>query len=177
MKEININDKKIIIRKAEKYDAKALIEYLNIIGGESDFLTFGAGKFNMSIEEEEKYIENVLNKKNDLFIIAEIDGEVIGSLGFSGGLRERNAHVGEFGVSVLKKYWGNKVGEELTRYLINWSKETGLIRKINLIVRTDNERGIHLYKKLGFVEEGLLKRDFLIEDKFYDSLIMGLLID
>lgn len=177
MKEININDKKIIIRKVEKCDAKALIKYLNIIGGESDFLTFGAGQFDMSIEEEEKYIESVLNKKNDLFIIAEINGEVIGSLGFSGGLRKRDKHVGEFGVSVLKQYWGNKVGEELTRYLINWSKETGIIRKNNLIVRVDNERGIHLYKKLGFVEEGLLKRDFLIGDKFYDSLMMGLLID
>ncbi len=171
------NNKKIIIRQASKNDARVLVDYLNIIGGESNFLTFGAGEFGISIEEEESFIEKVLKKENDLFIVAEIDGEIIGSLNFSGGLRERTAHVGEFGMSVLKKYWGNGIGEELIKYLINWSKDSGIIRKINLRVRTDNERGIYLYKKLGFLEEGLLRRDFVINDKFYDSLLMGLCID
>ena len=80
-------------------------------------------------------------------------------------------------MSVLKKYWGNGIGEELIKYLINWSKDSGIIRKINLRVRTDNERGIYLYEKLGFFEKGLLKRDFVIDDKFYDSLLMGLCIN
>ncbi|OLS03357.1 GNAT family N-acetyltransferase [Tissierella creatinophila] len=177
MREINVNGEKVIIRKANKSDAKELVEYVNIIGGQSDFLTFGVGEFNISIEEEEKIIENSLKKDNKLFIIAEYKGEIIGNLNFSGGLRQRTAHTGEFGVSVLKEYWGNKIGEELVNYLINWSEETGIIRKINLRVRTDNERGICLYKKLGFVEEGMLKREFLIDDKFYDSLMMGLLIN
>jgi RimJ/RimL family protein N-acetyltransferase len=65
----------------------------------------------------------------------------------------------------------------LIKCLINWSKGTGLIRKINLRARTDNTRGKSLYNKLGFIEEGLLKRDFLIDGKFYDSLQMGLIID
>lgn len=177
MKEISDNNGKVIIRKAIKSDAKALIEYLNIIGGESDFLTFGIGQFGRSIEQEEEFIENALNKENALFIIAEINGEIVGNLNFSGGPRQRNAHVGEFGVSVLKEYWGNSIGEELVKYLINWSKNSGIIRKLNLRVRTDNTRGICLYKKLGFLEEGILKRDFLINGEFYDSLLMGLQID
>ncbi|WP_199241819.1 hypothetical protein [Desulfosporosinus sp. Sb-LF] len=45
MKEISNNNRKVVISKAVKLDAKALIEYLNIIGGESDFLTFGMGQF------------------------------------------------------------------------------------------------------------------------------------
>lgn len=177
MKEISNSSEKVIIRKAVKSDAKALIEYLNIIGGESDFLTFGIGQFGRSIEHEEEFIEDVLSKGNSLFIIAEINGKIVGNLNFSGGPRERNAHVGEFGVSVLKEYWGNGIGEELIRYLINWSKNSGIIRKLNLRVRNDNARGICLYKKLGFLEEGSLKRDFLINNEFYDSLLMGLQIN
>lgn len=176
MRVINFNDKKVIIRQANKSDAKAIIEYLNIIGGESDFLTFGMGQFGRSVTEEEKFIDNALKKENALFIIAEINGKVIGNLNFSGGLRERNAHVGEFGVSILKKYWGNGIGEELIKYLISWGKRLAIIRKINLRVRTDNIRGINLYKKFAFLEEGTIKRDFLINGKFYDSLLMGLLI-
>lgn len=118
-----------------------------------------------------------MKKENALFIIAEITGKVVGNLNFSGGTRQRIAHVGEFGVSILKEYWGNGIGEELIKYLISWSNSSGIIRKINLRVRTDNTRGIHLYKKLGFSEEGIVKRDFLINGEFYDSLVMGLLID
>lgn len=177
MKEMKVNDEKVMIRKANKSDAKALIEYLNVIGGESDFLTFGIGELGISVEEEEEFIENTLRKENALSIIAEVNGKVVGNLNFSGGPRQRTAHTGEFGVSILKEYWGNGIGEELIKYLILWSKSSGIIRKINLRVRTDNTRGIHLYKKLGFVEEGILKRNFLINGEFYDSLLMGLLID
>lgn len=177
MKEIMINKERLIIRKASKSDAKALIDYLSIIGGESDFLTFGLGEFGRTVEQEEEFIENILTKSNALFIIAEANGKVVGNLNFSGGPRQRTAHIGEFGVSVLKEYWGNGIGEELIKYLIDWSKNSAIIRKINLKVRTDNARGIQLYKKLGFLEEGILKRDFLINSKFYDSVLMGLLIN
>jgi len=177
MKEFNSKTDKFIIRKAVKSDAKELIEYLNIIGGESDFLTFGAGQFEKNVEQEEEFLLSTSKKKNALFIIAEIDGRIVGNLNFSAGPRERTAHTGEFGISVLKEHWGIGIGEELLKYLINWSKASGIIRKINLKVRTDNTKAISLYKKFGFVEEGLIKRDFLINGKFYDSLLMGLLID
>lgn len=177
MKEIKVNDEKVIIRKANKIDASALIEYLNVIGGESDFLTFGREEFGRDVKGEEEFIENTLRKKNALLIIAEVNGKIVGNLNFSGGSRERTAHTGEFGVSVLKEYWGKGIGEELIKYLIQWSKNSGIIRKINLRVRTDNSGGIRLYNKLGFIEEGRLKREFIINDKFYDSILMGLVID
>jgi RimJ/RimL family protein N-acetyltransferase len=177
MKEIYYGIEKVTIRKAEISDAAALIEYLNIIGGESDFLTFGPGEFGRSVEAEAQFIANALKKKNALFIVAVTNGKVIGNLNFSGGPRERTAHTGEFGVSVLKDYWGKGIGEELIRYLISWSRSSGVIRKINLRVRTDNLKAIRLYKKFGFSEEGTLRRDFYINGEFRDSLLMGLLID
>lgn len=178
MEEIYTNSEKItIVRKGVKSDAAEIIKYLNIIGGESDFLTFGAGQFGKSIKQEEEFIESALNKENALFLIAEIDNKIVGNLNLSGGLKERTAHVGEFGVSVLKEYWGYGVGQELIKFLIDWCETTKIIKKINLRVRTDNTRGIRLYKKFGFLEEGIVKRDFLINGKFYDSLLMGLLIN
>lgn len=123
MREININNEIVIIREAVKSDAEAMIAYLGIIGGESDFLTFGEEELKINIEQEKAIIENAINKENALFIVAEVE------------------------------------------------------RKINLRVRTDNAAGIKLYKKLGFLEEGKLKRDFCIDGEFYDSLLMGLLID
>ncbi|MFA5513386.1 MAG: GNAT family N-acetyltransferase [Sphaerochaetaceae bacterium] len=167
----------INIRKVAKSDAVNLIEYLNKVSCESDFLTFGAGEFVMSVEEEERFIENTFRKENDLFIVAETNNEIVGTLSFATGPRKRTAHVGEFGMSVIKKHWGIGVGTKLINYLISWAKESKRIRKINLKVRSDNERAIHLYKKMGFVEEGLRKRDLFVNDKFYDTLLMGKCID
>lgn len=165
------------IRIAKKSDAKEIVEYINKISGESNFLTFGEGEFNKTIEEEEYFIDNILKQENALFIIGEVEGKIVGTLNFGGGTRSRTLHTGEFGVSVLKEYWGQGIGTELMKYLIDWCKKSGVIRKVNLRVRSDNNSAIHVYKKFGFNEEGIITRDFLINDKFYDSIFMGLIID
>lgn len=170
------SDNKFVIRRAAEEDAEALVVYLNKIGGESDYLTFGEGEIGIDADQEREFIKNALNKQNSLLLVVVIDGKIVGNLNFTGGIRQRNFHTGEFGVSVLREYWGRGIGEQLIKYLINWSKKSG-IRKINLRVRTDNTRGIKLYKKLGFIEQGVIRRDFFINDTFYDSLSMGLLID
>ena len=177
MKEIKINGEVLIIRRSNKSDAEALIDYINTVAGETDYLSFGVGEFDMTVQQEEVFIENTLKKENAVSLVAEINGKIVANLNFSGGSRKRISHVGEFGISVLKEYWGYGIGEELIKYLIDWSKGSGVVRKINLRTRTDNLRGIRLYKKLGFEEEGILKRDIIINGIFYDSLCMGMMID
>ena len=167
----------VVIREAKGSDANKILEYVNTISSESDFLTFGQGEFIKSIEQEEKHLDNSLKQNNAIYIIAEIDDKIVGSLNFSAGTRPRIAHTGEFGVSVLKEYWKNGIGTELIKYLIEWSKQLGLIRKINLMVRNDNFPAIHVYKKLGFIEEGVITRNLQINGRFYDALFMGYTID
>jgi RimJ/RimL family protein N-acetyltransferase len=152
-------------------------EYIDKISYESDNLTFGPGEFGINIEQEEEFIDNISRQNNALFIIAEHDGKIVGNLNFSSRKRPRIIHTGEFGISILKDYWGEGLGTELISYLIDWSKNSGIIKKINLRVRTDNIPAIHLYKKLGFKVEGTISRDLRINDKFYDTFHMGLEID
>lgn len=174
MKKIQVKGKDAVIRRAIKSDAQELLDYLDIIGGESDFLTFGAEGLGITLEEEEAFIEGNMNQDNGLFIVVVLEGKIIGNLNFAGGVKQRTRHTGEFGVSVLKEFWGQGIGRELITYLIDWAKDTGIVTKINLKVRSDHEKGMKLYKSLGFIEEGIQTRDFLIEGKYYDSLIMGL---
>ncbi|MGE5676976.1 MAG: GNAT family N-acetyltransferase, partial [Pseudomonadota bacterium] len=158
-------------------DGEALIEYVESISCESDNLTFGPGEFKATVEQEESFLEHMAGQENAIYLIAHNGKKIIGSLNFSGGPRPRIAHTGEFGVSVLKDYWGNGLGTELVEYLIEWCREGKAIRKINLRVRTDNHNAIHVYKKLGFVEEGTITRELCINGSFYDMLAMGLCID
>ena len=177
MKHLQIKGKQAIIRRATKSDAKALVDYLNTIGAESDFLTFGKEGLGITVEAEEAFIESNISKDNTLFLVAEIEDQIIGNLNFSGGIRARTRHAGEFGVSVLKEYWGQGLGGELITYLIDWAKSSPVITKINLQVRTDHHRGIKLYKKFGFAEEGYKRKEILIEGQYYDMLLLGLSID
>ena len=48
---------KIIIREATAEDAKALIEYTKIIGGESDNLTYGSEDMLITLEQEKAFLD------------------------------------------------------------------------------------------------------------------------
>jgi RimJ/RimL family protein N-acetyltransferase len=171
------NGERVEIRPARWTDASELIEYLERISDESDNLTFGPGEFGITVEQEEDFLDNISKQNNAIYIVAHNEEKIVGSLSFTGGSRPRIAHTGEFGVSVLKEYWGNGIGTELIKYLLEWCKKSGVVRKVNLRVRTDNFNAIHVYKKLGFIEEGVITREFLINSNFYDTLSMGICID
>ncbi|MET1248920.1 GNAT family N-acetyltransferase [Sporolactobacillus sp. STCC-11] len=173
-----MGDHKLVIREAKNSDAEAVIDYLNQIAGESDFLTFGfAEELHLTVEKEEVTLKDYAKRENALYLVAVYNGQIAGTLDFFGGTKKRTAHTGEFGISVRQDYWNKGIGRALIARMIEWSKATGIIRKINLRVRADNQRAMHLYKSFGFSEEGIITRDFLIEDVFYDSIQMGLLID
>ena len=170
------NGKVITIRKARKTDARAILKYLNIIGGESDFLAFGRNEFDGSIVKIKTQILQYQKAVNCLYLIACDAKGVMGVLRFTGGKGSRMRHTGGFGVSVAKKYWGMGIGKELTKTLIEWARATGIVRKINLRVREDNTKAITLYQKLGFSKEGSVTRDLLVQNKFYTNLMMGISI-
>lgn len=178
MKKVKLkNGEKVIIREAKKSDAKDLIEYIQKIGGESDNLTFGENQFNITVQEEVKMIEKLLKADNKILLVVIKDNQIIGNLSYVGGNRPRTRHMGDLGMTVLKSYWGKGIGSHLLKYLINWSKNNPIIRKINLQVKVENINAIRLYEKFMFKKEGHIERFFLIDGKFYDAYHMGLLID
>ncbi|MDK2952265.1 MAG: hypothetical protein PWQ77_1930 [Kosmotogales bacterium] len=165
------------IRRVVVEDSSEIIEYINKIAGESENLTFGPGEFKNTPEEEKRFIESINESDNSLMIVGIIKDEITSILNFNSGRRNRIKHVGEFGISVRKDFWNIGVGKEMMNYLIDWAKNTKIIKKINLMVRKDNLSAISLYKKFGFEIEGTNSRYFKIRGKYYDLLYMGLKID
>ncbi|AET68291.1 acetyltransferase, ribosomal protein N-acetylase [Desulfosporosinus orientis DSM 765] len=178
MKTIHLkNGQTVFLREAIKGDALELVTYLQKVSAESDFLTFGPGEFSTSVSEEEEILEESHIAKNRFMLLALVENTVIGCLHFTGGSRKRIQHTGEFGVSALREYWNQGIGTAMVQELIQWAKDLNVIRKIKLRVRSDNSRAIRVYEKLGFVQEGLITREFLIQGVFYDCFYMGLCID
>jgi RimJ/RimL family protein N-acetyltransferase len=167
----------VIIREAEADDARSLLEYIEDTAAETDFLAFGPGEFSLTDEEEAEFLESCRKSPNEVYLMALIGDTIVGTLSFTGGHRPRNRHAGEFGMTVRKMFWGQGIGSLLLDSLIAWARGGGVVTKINLEVRADNERAINLYERKGFEREGRILNSLRHRGKFYDCLTMGLILD
>ena len=84
------------------------------------------------------------------------------------------SHVFRLTIVVHPGFLGQGIGSSLMRDLMEWSKQSPRVKKIELLVRATNERAIHLYSKLGFVEEGRFRNRVRLPDgSFLDDLAMA----
>ena len=97
------------IREATPKDAEKIIAYLAQVGGETDYLSFGKEGLPISIEEEEKFIQNINKEEHSVLYVVWKNGEIIGDASLSGFSR-RMSHRAEFGISVVKSEWGQGIG-------------------------------------------------------------------
>jgi len=87
-------------------------------------------------------------------LVAEIEGEVVGSLALETMVSKRRRHVASFGVSVKAASQGKGVGRALITAALDLADNWLDIRRIEITAYTDNTGAIGLYKSLGFVIEG-----------------------
>ena len=168
------NGKSIEIRKAKKEDASELLDYLNMVGGESDNLTFGANEFRMTVEQEEQHIESVNNSPTSVHLVGIVDGKIICAGSIFASKKERLSHNCDLGISVIKEYWGLGAGTLLSNELISFAKNSKKLEIIHLKVNADNEHAISLYKNLGFEEIGRYPKEMKVNGRYIDTILMNL---
>lgn len=170
------NGKEVIIREALQKDAQSMIDFYNVVGGETDFLSFGKNEFSMSLHDYENFIESASTDNTSIILLATMDDEIISIASITSSPKARTKHVGTLGIVIAEERCGFGLGRMLMDELIEWARLNGTTKKIHLVTREDNDKAIELYKKVGFKEEGLLQQDTYINGEYYNTLIMGLLI-
>ena len=142
----------IIIKRASPTDAAEILEYLKIVGSETDNLTFGKEGLPFTAEDEESYIAKIQSSCDDIMLVAKNNGKIVGTASLTRFPR-RMSHRGDFSVSVLKNYWNMGIGSRLISSILDFAKENHF-EIIDLQVRSDNAGAIHLYEKYGFEKIG-----------------------
>lgn len=176
-KEIKLkNGENLIIRKAEVNDAEKMIEYLNIVGGESDNLLFGENEFHLSIDQEKSHLENMANQENSIMLVGVINKKIVSIAQISASNRKRISHNAEVAISVKKEYWSLGIGSEVMKTLIDFAKYTNKIKNISLGVKASNAKARNLYRKIGFKEVGVHRNFFFVNDEYDDEILMDLYI-
>lgn len=160
------------IVRAQEQDAAALLEYLKIVGGETENLSFGAEGVPLNVEAERAYLDGQVQSHNNIQLLAKINDEIIGTASLN-RQQNRMSHRAEFGISVKKAWWGCGVASTLMKYILAFARKTG-VEQINLEVRSDNERAIALYKKFGFHKLCTFPGFFKINGELVDFDFMNL---
>jgi RimJ/RimL family protein N-acetyltransferase len=171
--EFNVNGLTYTIRSAITSDAKDLSELRVQIDGETENLDREKGEAFIDESGFEQLIHKDTNYPRNLFLVAVADKRLVGFSRCEGTHLKRFSHKVEFGVCILKDFWGYGIGNNLLKRSFLWADSNG-IKKITLNVLETNTRAIELYKRLGFEIEGVLRNDRMLSDgKYYSTIVMG----
>jgi RimJ/RimL family protein N-acetyltransferase len=71
--------------------------------------------------------------------------------------------------------YGAGYGSEAMRLMVDYGFRVLKLHRIELDVFTFNPRAVHVYEKIGFKREGLLREVMLYDGTYHDAIIMSIL--
>ncbi len=166
------NGKTVNVREVKVSDTMKILDYMEIVNSETKNLSREPHEWNMTFVEEEIFITRVVKSENECMLTTWDDDKLISLCGFHGSNLERLKHRADLGISILKDYHGLGLGSFLMEELIKIAKKRGK-KYLELSVRCDNLNAIHIYEKVGFVQEGKKKEAFYVDGKYVDLLLMA----
>ena len=98
-------------------------------------------------------------------------GEIVGLYILHPNNVGRCGHICNASYAVAKECRGNHIGELLVKHSLQKGKECGFrIMQFNAVVRS-NQGALALYRKLGFVQLGIIPGGFRKDDGSYEDII------
>lgn len=163
---IKAGKKEILLRNATEEDAQMLIHYLKVTCGETRFLAKEPEEVNMTVKQEEAFINSSNESDKDLMLLAFMEGEYIGNCSISGSTSLRYRHRATIGIALYQKYTGMGIGRAILETLIEIAKKEGY-EQLELEVIAGNKRAVHLYESLGFQIYGRFPDNMKYKDGTY----------
>jgi RimJ/RimL family protein N-acetyltransferase len=167
-----MKDLELTIRPAEVEDAESICELLDAVGAENVYLTTVPGESSLS---QIKELIRQQSANRCLLLVGDDHGDIVGVLGFIGGVFKRTSHVVEIGMAIQRDSRNAGLGSTLLREGIAWARKKGFHR-LELGVLSTNEQALALYKKFGFQEEGVRRSRYDIDGAWVDEVLMSKLL-
>jgi RimJ/RimL family protein N-acetyltransferase len=162
----------VTLRPVRIEDASDIISGVEAIVRKGEYLQKESPR---SLEEEQAFIEET-SRKGNMYTAIEREGRVVGIARVLRGDLEMKRHAGVFRTWLMKEAQGKGIGKKIMEYTLEWARRNDL-HKVWLTVFSENEGAIYLYKKYGFVEEGVQKDQVRINGEYQDEIFMACFID
>jgi len=119
--------------------------------------------------------EGILKEKSWMFfsVILKDSGEHIGNVVlFDISEFHRRAF---WGIKLAREYWRQGFAKEASRLILAYAfNDLGLV-KLRSQTHSKNPASIRLQESLGFVQEGVLRREVYVRGEYVDDLLYGML--
>jgi RimJ/RimL family protein N-acetyltransferase len=162
----------LLVRPAVPRDADALVALGRAVAAEDGlWLTYDRSR-----GDERRNVRSVQRDPNVAVFVAEAPEGVVGRLSIARDHGAYSRHVAELGLMVAAGARRRGIGSALMEEAIKWARGIG-VDKLELTVFPHNDPAIALYRKLGFREEGLIRRRYFIGGRYIDAMVMGLDLD
>ncbi len=126
----------------------------------------------LSLEDEEKWYEGINSRTDRIFTVYHRESMVpIGNTGlhrvdFRHGSAELGIVLGE------KEYWGQGLGTEAVRLVVDFGLTALGLNSIRLRVLEHNLRAVRCYEKAGFRTAGRFRQAMKVGSRLYDEVLM-----
>ena len=157
----------LTLRSAEEKDAQTMIDYMITTAEETHYLCRYPEEICRDLEREKNFINNILASEDSVWF-SVFDGEkAVGNcsvMRHNGNLKLR--HRCDLAIALEQAYCGCGLGTIILTKAIVKARELGF-EQMELGAYADNERGLALYRKMGFQETGKTLRAFKLKDGTY----------
>jgi ribosomal protein S18 acetylase RimI-like enzyme len=153
-------------------------QFLNlviIIDFESPFMLFEKGE--RTINSEIIQSVSIALKNADLIVFLIKSKRKFEFYGYLTGSRRKEIklrHTLSIALGVKVEFQEKKIGSFLLREMIRTFEVDNELKRLFLTVMVNNQKAINLYKKMGFVIEGILRNSINQNNEMIDEYIMSI---
>lgn len=166
------NGVKAILKTPEIEDAEMLLNSIKTSSGETEFLSRTIEDWeNVTVESEEKFILNVRESQNTLFIACYVDGSIAGNCDITFKTGSKTSHRATVGIAIQKKYWNIGIGSAMFKELIKAAEQHKGTEIVDLEMIEGNNRAKALYEKFGFKIISVKPKYFKLKNGAYQNLV------
>jgi diamine N-acetyltransferase len=129
-----------------------------------------------ALTETRQFWERIRASDSNLLLAVEtLAGDLVGSVGLH-DIDPRNRQA-ELGIWIARPHWGKGYGTDAVSVACRFGFREMNLQRVFLRVYDTNPRGIRAYEKVGFKEEGRLRRGQFVGGQYIDVIVMGLLAE
>ncbi len=161
---------KIEIRKFERADIPRKVEWINNPEN-NQFLHYDIP---ICIEKTAKWFDSHIGDENRYDGVIIVDNVPVGTIGLL-SIDKKNKKA-EFYIAMGEvAYKGKGIAREASKQMLKYGFTVLELNRIYLFTETENIVAQRLFEKIGFVQEGLLRKDIISHNRYVDRFIYGLL--
>lgn len=162
-----------ILRDITEADAEGYRDCLDRVAAEKRYLAFTAAP---PVAEVKFYIKAMLQRGLPFIVAVDAEDRVVGWCNIhvlpSSPHRVGFSHVGTIGMGLDAAHRGKGLGREMLQSVFDIAGRVG-IERVELQVYASNESAVKLYRKFGFVTEGIKARARKIDGQYDDIIMMA----